>query len=131
MYGSPAFWDLSSSGCSIGDATLISSVGVQLGSIFISTGLSVSGGITAGTGRVGSSPAGYERGSVRLILERDELEDAIEAPISLLPVDDENVDAIDSRDRHDEPEEDVVVELAVLVDMKDEAVELRPKLCKR
>jgi hypothetical protein len=45
--------------------------------------------------------------------------------VSLLPVDDEKVDAIESRDRHDDPDEDVVVELAVLVDMNDEAVELR------
>jgi hypothetical protein len=50
--------------------------------------------------------------------------------VSLLPVDDEKVDAIESRDRHDDPDEDVVVELAVLVDMNDEAVELRPRVCK-
>jgi tryptophanyl-tRNA synthetase len=58
-------------------------------------------------------------------LERDDDEEAMEPRVSLLPVDDEKVDAIESRDRHDEPDEDVVVELAVLVDMNDEAVELR------
>jgi tryptophanyl-tRNA synthetase len=63
-------------------------------------------------------------------LERDDDEEAMEPRVSLLPVDDEKVDAIESRDRHDEPDEDVVVELAVLVDMNDEAVELRPKLGK-
>jgi hypothetical protein len=55
----------------------------------------------------------------------------MEGALSLLPMDEEKVDAIDSRDRHDDPEEDVVVELAVLVDMNDEAVELRPKHHKR
>jgi hypothetical protein len=59
-------------------------------------------------------------------LERDDDEEVTEPRVSLLPVDDEKVDAIESRDRHDEPDEDVVVELAVLVDMNDEAVELRP-----
>lgn len=54
----------------------------------------------------------------------------MEPRVSLLPVEDEKVDAIESRDRHDDPDEDVVVELAVLVDMNDEAVELRPKLGK-
>lgn len=48
--------------------------------------------------------------------------------MSLFPVDDENVDAMERRDRHDDPEEVVVEELAVLVDIKDEAVELRPVL---
>lgn len=52
----------------------------------------------------------------------------MELRVSLLPVDEENVDAIESRDRHDDPDEDVVDELAVLVDMNDEAVELRPRL---
>lgn len=79
----------------------------------------------AGTGRVGSRPAGYERGSARLILEREDVEEALDGAASLFAVDDEKVDAMERRDRHDEPEEDVVVELAVLVDMKDEAVELR------
>lgn len=85
---------------------------------------------TAGTGRVGSRPAGYDRGSGRLILEREELDEAIEDAMSLFPVEDEKVDAIDKRDRHDEPDDDVADELAVLVDMKDEAVEFRPVSCK-
>jgi hypothetical protein len=63
-------------------------------------------------------------------LERDDEEEAIELLVSLLPVDEEKVDAIESRDRHDDPDEDVVFELAVLVDMNDEAVELRPRLGK-
>lgn len=54
------------------------------------------------------------------------MDDALEGAASLLPVDDEKADAIDRRDRHDELEAEVVFELAVLVDMKDEAVELRP-----
>jgi len=86
--------------------------------------------MAAGTGRVGSRPAGYDRGSARLLL-REEVEEAEEAARSLLPVDEEKVEASDRRDRHDEPEDEVVVELAVLVDMKDEAVELRPILGER
>ena len=43
-----------------------------------------------------------------------------------MPLADEKVDAIESRDRHDDAEEDVADEVAVLVDMKDEAVEFRP-----
>lgn len=100
-----------------------------MGSGFTSSGLlTLDAGVRmAGTGRVGSSPAGYERGSVRLILEREELDDAIEGAMSLLPpVEEEKVDAMESRERHDEPEEEVVVVLAVDVDMKDEATELRP-----
>jgi hypothetical protein len=59
-------------------------------------------------------------------LERDDDEEAMELRISLRPEDEEKVEAMESRDRHDEADEDVVVELAVLVDMNDEAVELRP-----
>lgn len=111
----------------MGDATLMSSVGVKLGSIFRSSGLLTSeeGVNTAGTGRVGSRPAGYERGSARLILDREEVDEAMEGAMSLLPVELEKVDARESRDLHDDPEEDVAVELEVVVDMKDEAVELR------
>lgn len=50
----------------------------------------------------------------------------MEGAMSLLPVEEEKVDAIESRDRHDEDDEDVVLVLAVDVDMKDEATELRP-----
>ena len=57
-----------------------SSVGVKLDSNFASSGLLVSdGGVgTAGLGLVGSRPDGYERGSGRRILERDELVDAMD-----------------------------------------------------
>lgn len=98
------------------------------GSILTSRGLFTSeeGVRIAGTGRVGSSPAGYDRGSARLIRDRDELDEAIDAAESLLAVAEEKVEAMDRRDRHDEPEDDVVVELAVVVDMNDDAVELRP-----
>jgi hypothetical protein len=112
-----------------GEATLTSSVGVKLGSGFTSSGLltSEAGVKRAGTGRVGSSPAGYERGSARLILEREEFEDAI-----LLPPDElEKVEAMESRDRHDDPDEDDEFVLEVAVDMKEEATELRPMNCKR
>jgi hypothetical protein len=113
-----------------GDATLMSSVGVKLGSGFTSSGLltSEAGVRRAGTGRVGSRPAGYERGSALLILEREELDDAIEGVMSLLPVELEKVDAMESRDRHDEPEDEVEFVLDVAVDMKDEATELRPEI---
>lgn len=87
--------------------------------------------MVAGTGRVGSSPVGYERGSGRFALDRDEDEDAMEGALLLLLVEDEKDDAIDNRDRHDDPDEDVADELAVLVDMKDEAVELRPEVGER
>jgi hypothetical protein len=105
----------------------MSSVGVKLGSGFTSSGLLMSeaGVKRAGTGRVGSRPAGYERGSALRILEREELDDAIEGAISLLPVELEKEDAMESRDRHDEPEDDVEFVLDVAVDMKDEATELR------
>jgi hypothetical protein len=108
-------------------------VGVKLGSGFTSSGLltSEAGVKRAGTGRVGSRPAGYERGSALLILEREELDDAMEGAISLLPVEDEKVDARESRDRHDEPEDDVEFVLDVAVDMKDDATELRPGRGKR
>lgn len=106
----------------------MSSVGVKLASTFMSSGLLISeeGVNTAGTGRVGSSPAGYDRGSARLIFDLEEVDEATEGAISLLPVDDENDEANERRDRHDEPEDDVADELAVLVDMNDEAVEFRP-----
>lgn len=115
----------------IGDATLMSSVGVKLGSTLRSSGLPISdeGVKTAGTDRVEPRPAGYERGSARLILDRDELDEAMEGAMSLLPVELEKVDAMERRDRHDDPEEEVAVELVVVVDMKDEAVELRPAAC--
>jgi hypothetical protein len=68
---------------------------------------------TVGFGLVGSSPEGYERGSVRRILdERDDVDEAIDGAMSLIPVD---VDAIDSRERIDEFDE-----------VYDEAIELRP-----
>lgn len=127
MYGSPdRLWPLSSV-ITTGDATLASSVGVKLGSGFISTGLLISdtGVKRAGTGRVGSSPAGYERGSAFLVRDRDELDEAMDGAMSLLPVDDENVDASDNRDRHDEAEDDDDFVLEVAVDIKDEATELR------
>jgi len=97
------------------------------GSIFMSSGLLTSdeGVIVVGTGRVGSRPTGYDRGSARLILEREDIDDALEGAALLLRVDDEKVDAIERRDRHDELEAEVALELAVLVDMKEEAVELR------
>lgn len=109
------------------------SVGVKLGSCFTSSGLltSEAGVNRAGTGRVGSRPAGYERGSALRILEREELDEATEGAMSLLPVELENVDAIESRDRHDDPEDDVEFVLEVAVDIKDEATELRPAPCKR
>ena len=112
-----------------GDATLISSVGVKLGSGLTSSGLltSEAGVKRAGTGRVGSRPAGYERGSGRLILEREEFEDAMLLP----PEELEKVDAMESRDRHDEPDEDDEFVLEVAVDMKEEATELRPRECKQ
>jgi hypothetical protein len=54
------------------------------------------------------------------------LDDATEGAISLLPVELEKEDAIDSRERHDEPDDDVEFVLDVAVDMKEEATELRP-----
>jgi hypothetical protein len=79
----------------------------------------------AGTGRVGSSPAGYERGSALLILKREDADDATEDAPSLRPVDDENVEAIDNRDRHDEPDDEVELVAVVFVDARDD-MELRP-----
>jgi hypothetical protein len=129
MYGSPdRLWHLSSV-IPTGDATLASSVGVKLGSCFTSTGLLISdtGVKRAGTERVGSRPVGYERGSAFLILDRDELDEAIDGAISLPPEDDEKVDASDNRERHDEAEDDDDLVLEVAVDIKDEATELRPE----
>jgi hypothetical protein len=113
----------------MGDATLMSSVGVKLGSCFTSSGLLISeaGVRSAGTGRVGSRPAGYERGSAFLILECEEVDDAIDGAASLLLVEDEKEDAMESRDRHDEPDDDVELVLEVAVDMNEEATELRPE----
>lgn len=82
----------------------------------------------AGTGRVGSRPAGYERGSALLILKREEDEEATEEAVSLCPVDVENVDAIERRDRHDEPDDDVEFVAVVLVDARED-MELRPVWC--
>lgn len=109
---------------------MLSSVGVKPGSCFGSKGLLMSevGVCEAGTGRVGSRPDGYERGSGRLTLDRDELDDAIDGAISLLPVevvekpvDVEKVDATERRDRNEEPVDDVKDEA------KDDATELRPE----
>lgn len=128
MYGSPDWlWSLLSEN-GAGDAMLTSSVGVKFGSGFTSSGLLTSdaGVRRAGTGRVGSSPAGYERGSALLILDLEELDDATEPDMSLLPVELEKVEASDSLDRHDEPDDEVEVVFVVAVDMKDEATELRP-----
>lgn len=86
--------------------------------------MSEAGVSIAGTGRVGSRPAGYDRGSALLILKRDEADEAVEAA-SLLPVELENVDAIDRRDRHDEPDDEVELVAVVFVDARDE-IELRP-----
>lgn len=107
---------------------LMSSVGVILCSGLVSYGLLISeaGVKIAGTGRVGSRPAGYDRGSALLILKRDEADEEIEAA-SLLPVEVEKVDASDRRDRHDEPEDEVELVAVVFVEAKDE-MELRP-LC--
>lgn len=79
----------------------------------------------AGTGRVGSRPAGYERGSALLTLKRDEADEPTEGAASLFPVEVENVDAIDRRDRHDEPDDDVELVAVVFVDARDD-MELRP-----
>jgi hypothetical protein len=57
--------------------------------------------------------------------EREELEEAMDGAMSLLPVDEEKVDAIESRDRHDEPEDADELVLEVDVDMNDDATELR------
>jgi hypothetical protein len=78
----------------------------------------------AGTGRVGSRPAGYERGSAFLILKR-EVEETKEEALSLCPVELENVEPIENRDRHDEPDDDVEFVAVVLMDANDE-IELRP-----
>lgn len=80
---------------------------------------------------MGSNPTGYERGSGRFCWERDEDDEAMGERLLLLLLDEEKVDVIDRRERHDEPDEVVADELTVLVDMKDEAVELRPELGER
>ena len=93
----------------------------------MSSGLLISeaGVNIAGTGLVGSRPAGYERGSDLLILKRDEADEATEGATSLLPVEVENVDAIDKRDRHDELDDEVELVAVVFVDARDD-MELRP-----
>lgn len=82
-----------------------SSVGVNPGSCFVSSGLPISdvGVSTEGTGRVGSSEDGYERGSVRRdgALERDdidELDDARDGAMSLFMVESVDVDMLDAID---------------------------------
>lgn len=78
----------------------------------------------AGTGRVGSRPAGYDRGSAFLILKRD-VDEAKEGAVSLLcPVELENDEPIENRDRHDEPDDEVEFVAVVLVEANDE-IELR------
>lgn len=127
MYDSPAWpWFFSSTN-KTGDETLMVSVGVLLCSGWLSSGLLISeaGVSMAGTGRVGSKPAGYERGSALLILNRDDVEEATDEAVSLRPVELENVEAIESRDRHDEPDDDVEFVAVVLVDARDE-MEFRP-----
>jgi hypothetical protein len=127
MYDSPARPWLFSSTNKIGDETLMVSVGVLICSGLLSSGLLISeaGVSVAGTGRVGSRPAGYERGSAFLILKRD-VDEAKEGAVSLLcPVELENVEPIENRDRHDEPDDDVEFVAVVLVDANDE-IELRP-----
>ena len=108
----------------------MSSVGVMPGSIFRSRGLPLSEEDVSveAAGRDCSRPAGHERGSAPLILEREEEEEeeAIDGAMSLFTEAVEKVDAIDRRDLHDEAEEEVALEEVVDVDMKEEAVELRP-----
>lgn len=106
------------------------SVGVPICSGLLSSGLLISeaGVSVAGTGRVGSRPAGYERGSAFLILKRD-VDEAKEGAVSLLcPVELENDEPIENRDRHDEPDDEVEFVAVVLVEANDE-IELRPVGC--
>jgi len=130
MYDSPAWpWFFSSTN-KTGDETLMVSVGVLLCSGWLSSGLLISeaGVSMAGTGRVGSRPAGYERGSAFLILKRD-VDEANEGAVSLLcPVELENDEPIENRDRHDEPDDEVEFVAVVLVEANDE-IELRPVGC--
>jgi hypothetical protein len=51
--------------------------------------------------------------------------------MSLPPEELEKVDARESRERHDDPEEDDELVLEVAVDMKEDATELRPRTCKQ
>ena len=76
---------------------------------------------TAGTGGVASRPVGYERGSTRLVLERDEVDELLEGAPSLLLDKVENVDVIDRRDRHDEFDDDEDLVEVLFVDVKDGA----------
>jgi hypothetical protein len=86
---------------------MVSSVGVKPGSGFVSKGLSISDmGVEAGTGRVGSSEVGYERGSVRLDGARerdetDEVDEAIDGAISLAMVESVDVDMLDAMERRE------------------------------
>lgn len=50
----------------------------------------------------------------------------MEGALSLLPVELENVDASDRRERHDEPDDDVELVAVVFMDARDE-IELRPR----
>jgi hypothetical protein len=130
MYDSPAKSWLLPSTIKIGDGTLMVSVGVPICSGLLSSGLLISeaGVSMAGTGRVGSRPAGYERGSAFLILKRD-VDEANEGAVSLLcPVELENDEPIENRDRHDEPDDEVEFVAVVLVEANDE-IELRPVGC--
>lgn len=127
MYDSPARSWLLPSTIKIGDGTLMVSVGVPICSGLLSSGLLISeaGVSVAGTGRVGSRPAGYERGSAFLILKRD-VDEAKDGAVSLLcPVELENDEPIENRDRHDEPDDEVEFVAVVLVEANDE-IELRP-----
>jgi hypothetical protein len=51
--------------------------------------------------------------------------------MSLPPEELEKVDARESRERHDDPEEDDELVLEVAVDMKEDATELRPRTCEQ
>lgn len=75
---------------------------------------------------MGSKPAGYERGSARLAFERDEVDGLSEGATSLLADNADNVDEIEKRDCHDEFEENEEFVETLVVDTKDEGVELRP-----
>ncbi len=108
----------------------MSSVGVTPGSILSSRGLLTSEDVVTleRFPRDDSRPAGYERGSARRILDREDEDEAIDGVIdmSLFTEAVEKVDAIERRDLQDDAEEEVALELVVEVDMKEEATELRP-----
>lgn len=80
-------------------------------------------------GLVGSRPDGYDRGSVRRDLEREDVEDAIEGAISLLPVVEveklvevENVDATERRDDRMDELDDVVYDEAEAIELRFESM---------